>query len=637
MPAVKILQNGLTAKGKIYMKGDIEQKPDPVLEQLAKEGTRAQFVKEMPSLGPFKEPLTPKKGIAIIGSGGMGDIITCLPALRGLKKAHPDQALTFIADECYLPLARNLDYIDNLIPYKPGMKIPENAIDLSKATIGYEAGHKEYIDKNRIEIYCSTCGIHPTRPRIELTKKEQKWGRDYTATDNGRIKVGIQYRAAVDQRTLPGKKWDQLYSEIKHRKDIALYIFHPVNLPAWQERDVTQVNTKDLRELAAIMKQMDLMIVHDSGLLHLAGALGVQILGLFGPSDPEIQCKYYPRTSHLWPGGKLKCAPCWHQQTCNHRKCFDMIKPRDIAGKVLDLFGLREKLHKEKGHRSMTQPSVWGLDFSKEIIYDSRHDQIGDLIAATTLFQFITEQNQEARISWIRGLCQRGEGETVRWSRDFNILDWIPFPVHRYYREPENRGDRVTIHSFLRGAFYLWDDMHRLADRYKRYPRMHMPRCVDRMYPLPAKQPYAIIHILGTIPEREDDHQYTSRRALDFKKYSRVCRSLAEDIEIVRVGAAYDSPGPISGIIDLTTENLMLNETLKVISGASLFIGGDAGLKLAASALGIPIIVEIDDQSRHMGGLEGCRPELLTWLKLGADEGAILGAARKILNGGENG
>lgn len=635
MPAVKILQNGLTAKSKVYRKGDIEMEPDSILEQLAKEGTRVQFVKEMPSLGPFSRPLVPKEGITVIGNGGMGDIITCLPALRGLKKAHRDQPLTFIADERYLPLARNLDYIDTLISYESGMEIPETAIDLSSATVAYESDHKEYIDKNRTEIYCLTCGVAPTRPKIELTKKEQKWGRDYTATDNGRIKVGIQYRAAIDQRTLPGRKWDQFYSEIKHRNDIALYLFHSVNLPAWQERDVTQVNTKNLRELAAVIKQMDLMIVHDSGLLHLAGALGVQILGLFGASDPEIQCKYYPRTSHLWPGGKLQCAPCWHQQTCTHRKCFDMIKPKDIAGRVLDLFGLREKPQKEKGHRSMMQPSVWDLDFSKEIIYDSRHDQIGDLIAVATLFQFIIEQNQEARISWIRGLCQRGEGEMVRWSRDFNILDWIPLPVHRYYGEPENRGDRITVHSFLRGAFYLWDDMHRLADRYKRYPKMRVPDYVDRMYPLPVKSSYAVIHILGTIPERDDDHHYTSRRALDFEKYKHVCRNLAEDIAIVRVGASYDSPGPITGIIDLTTENLTLNETLKIIGGATLFIGGDAGLKLAASALGVPVIVEIDDQSRHMGGLEGCRPELLTWLKLGTDEGAILGAARKILNGGK--
>jgi heptosyltransferase-2 len=39
--------------------------------------------------------------------------------------------------------------------------------------------------------------------------------------------------------------------------------------------------------VAAVMKQLDLLICNDTGVLHVAAAVGCPTLALFGPTDPE--------------------------------------------------------------------------------------------------------------------------------------------------------------------------------------------------------------------------------------------------------------------------------------------------------------------------------------------------------------
>jgi len=622
---VEILKSGITAKQRVYQRRDIEHEPDDILLTLAEEGKRVRFVKKFPSVVPTR----PKKTDITVARnrGGLGDVISCLAALKGLKNKYPEKKVAFMVDERYLPIAQNLKYIDALVPYEANMLLPEGVINLSTPDVNYERG-RENIGKNRIEIYCAACGVEPSRPEIKLTKAETRWGKDFANTDN--IKIGIQYKSAGSQRNVSDVLWGQLYDSLIQYKELQLYLFHTKKLPDWIDRDIVPVIGYGLRETASIVNQMDLMITLDSGLMHLAGALGKRVLALFGPSDPKVQLKYY-NADYVWPGQGLDCCPCWGvaKTECPERKCMTMIKSGMIMDKVVKRFDLR--IQKKEIYRRNRQPSIFDHDLKKEIVYDSRHDQIGDQIGVAAMFQFIT-QKYPARVSWVRGICNRGEGESVRWSRDFNILDWIKFPIHRYYDEPVGDKDRIAMHSYVNGSFYIWDDVKRLADKHKFYPKMVVPEHVDRMYKLP-EQPYIVVHVLQRTGKRDDDQGYVSRRALDFEKYASLCRRLSKNISVVRVGAKYDSIEPIAGITDLTSEGLLLNETLKIISGASLFMGGDTGLKLAASALGIPVIIEVDDYSKALNGLAGCRPDLLHCFRLGEKLDMLLNTARKIIGG----
>ena len=44
--------------------------------------------------------------------------------------------------------------------------------------------------------------------------------------------------------------------------------------------------------LPALLKRADWVISNDSGPMHLAAALGVRTLGIFGPTDPRVSGPY---------------------------------------------------------------------------------------------------------------------------------------------------------------------------------------------------------------------------------------------------------------------------------------------------------------------------------------------------------
>ena len=47
------------------------------------------------------------------------------------------------------------------------------------------------------------------------------------------------------------------------------------------------IKGKSIREVAAILSTVDLLIANDTGIMHVAGAVGIPILSLFGPTDPK--------------------------------------------------------------------------------------------------------------------------------------------------------------------------------------------------------------------------------------------------------------------------------------------------------------------------------------------------------------
>lgn len=69
----------------------------------------------------------------------------------------------------------------------------------------------------------------------------------------------------------------------------------------------------DLAELVALISRSRLMIGGDSGPLHLASALGIPVVGIFGPTDPARNGPWNPHDSACTV--RYECSPCY-QRTC---------------------------------------------------------------------------------------------------------------------------------------------------------------------------------------------------------------------------------------------------------------------------------------------------------------------------------
>jgi len=94
--------------------------------------------------------------------------------------------------------------------------------------------------------------------------------------------------------------------------------------------------TPSVKDLAALLHQADLFIGADSGPMHLAAALRVPVVALFGPKDPAIHAPY--GTKHEIVEVPLDCRPC-RRRRCDDPRCVTLITPDqvfDAADRLLD-------------------------------------------------------------------------------------------------------------------------------------------------------------------------------------------------------------------------------------------------------------------------------------------------------------
>jgi ADP-heptose:LPS heptosyltransferase len=94
------------------------------------------------------------------------------------------------------------------------------------------------------------------------------------------------------------------------------------------------LQTFDLQLMAGIIARADLFIGHDSGLTHLAAALGVNTVALFGPTDPN---RWAPRGRHVSvvTGTSCYCEGWDAVRACHEQPCLQIPLEQIIAACAL--------------------------------------------------------------------------------------------------------------------------------------------------------------------------------------------------------------------------------------------------------------------------------------------------------------
>lgn len=78
-----------------------------------------------------------------------------------------------------------------------------------------------------------------------------------------------------------------------------------------------------------------LYVGNDSGITHLAAAVGTPTFALFGPTSPAEWAPSGPHVSIFWRG--VACSPCSESEmkTCPHRRCLAEISPEEVVHQTL--------------------------------------------------------------------------------------------------------------------------------------------------------------------------------------------------------------------------------------------------------------------------------------------------------------
>ncbi|MEW6407157.1 MAG: glycosyltransferase family 9 protein [Patescibacteria group bacterium] len=93
----------------------------------------------------------------------------------------------------------------------------------------------------------------------------------------------------------------------------------------------------NITQFAALAKKCKLLVTNDGGPLHIAVALDVKTISIFGPVDENVYGPYPKSENHIIIKKDLDCRPCYKNfkmPRCQDQKCLNLIKSSDILDKI---------------------------------------------------------------------------------------------------------------------------------------------------------------------------------------------------------------------------------------------------------------------------------------------------------------
>jgi heptosyltransferase-2 len=166
----------------------------------------------------------------------------------------------------------------------------------------------------------------------------EAWRRDRALPDDGRPVVALAPGAVGPSKRWPLGHYAQLAQTLVAEGHAVWVLGSPAEAPAAEEivraagPSARNLTATDLRNAILALRLASTAVSNDSGLLHVAAAIGTPTVGIFGPTSPWHWAPLNPLAAVIEAPTEVPCRPC-HKPTCRltHHRCM-----RDIAtGQVL--------------------------------------------------------------------------------------------------------------------------------------------------------------------------------------------------------------------------------------------------------------------------------------------------------------
>ena len=286
--------------------------------------------------------------LLVIRGGAIGDTIVTLPALGALRQAFPRATITLLGNPQRAILAQHPRYVNHIIDFerRDMYRLFSQHPSLAEATATFlsafdlilsylpmpdeifTANLRRYSQGEVLtwlphpltRVHITDHLLYPvtrflsqpydTCPHIFPDPAAREAADHFWQTaglpEQGVIAFHLGSGGAL--KLWPVAGWHQVITWVAQQGIPGLLIsgpaeqnreapfWHTANLPAWP-----RAHDLPLPHLAAILARCRMFVGHDSGVTHLAAAVGTTTLALFGPTDPFV---WGPRSTHacvLWP------------------------------------------------------------------------------------------------------------------------------------------------------------------------------------------------------------------------------------------------------------------------------------------------------------------------------------------------
>lgn len=342
--------------------------------------------------------------ILIRATNWVGDAIMALPALRAVRARFPEAEIAIVARPYVADIYRHQDVADRLIAYDvAGLhagisgrehlagELREHKYDVAlllqnafdAAWLAWRAGIPERIGYARDgRSLLLTKAIAVPRPgeipahekfyylellrragwldglteetfiRLSVTEEKMQHAERIIAEAGARPKslrvaigAGASYGSA---KCWPPARFAALASLLQVQSDADILLFGTAAESAVSNAIIAEMPRAPIDltgktavgDLPALFSQCQLFVGNDSGAMHIAAAVGLPVVAVFGPTDPFGTAPVTPRCTIVQE--KPYCSPCFLRRCPTDHRCMTRITPDAVAAAVQPWLGSLE-------------------------------------------------------------------------------------------------------------------------------------------------------------------------------------------------------------------------------------------------------------------------------------------------------
>ena len=328
--------------------------------------------------------------VLIVRFGSMGDILHSLPVLASLQESFPDWEVDWVVESRWRPLLEGIPYLSRIVDFDT---LTWRKRPLSPHTLRAVRGAIQSLRNRRYDCALDlqaalksaiTCYLSGAREIVGFKPpwlKEPACGVFYTRSVSVNavhiVEANLSLAAALGARPgpvrfplppgdpaslpadlpphglaviNPGAGWrsklwpPESYARVCDaiEKEFSLPVV--LNCGPGEEGLVKEVSrgcrysqprvySGNVQGLIALLRRSRLMVGPDTGPVHLAAALGVPTVGLFGPTDPRRNGPYGARYKSLRPDGALTS----HRHSARSAELMAQIHPNQVLEAIHEL------------------------------------------------------------------------------------------------------------------------------------------------------------------------------------------------------------------------------------------------------------------------------------------------------------
>ena len=296
--------------------------------------------------------------ILIVGKGGIGDTMWLMPFAKALRLKYPRAVILIACSDRVMPIWQGVPYANMCV--KEDFWNLQNLLRNADEVYDF-GGVATYMKKEMrldpIEAIFKLGDLplpkdkKDCRPMLVIDIEEGK--RAETSLEKKGVDLKSDKVICIGlESSTPNRDWPFEYNKELSRKLIAdgfkvvwlgESMRYETELVDDETNDIGVINlvrkTK-LREAIALIALSDVFVGPISGLLHVAAALEIPSVGLFGAYSPKIRDKFWIKNVNLWH--KLECAPCnehWTECPKGHpAPCMKILQPEEVYETVVQVF-----------------------------------------------------------------------------------------------------------------------------------------------------------------------------------------------------------------------------------------------------------------------------------------------------------